>query len=42
MAISPLSEQSIALGSQPVNCPDFTNGKWMYQHQPIFGFRADY
>ena len=28
-AISPLSEQSIALGSQPVRFPDFTRGKWM-------------
>jgi len=28
-AISPLSEQSIALGSMPVKFPDFTRGKWM-------------
>jgi hypothetical protein len=42
MAISPLSEQSIVLGSQPVAFPDFTNGKWMYKHQPIFGFGAEY
>ena len=27
-AITPLSEQSIALGSQPVEIPDFTKGKW--------------
>ncbi len=27
--ITPLSEQSIALGSQPVTIPDFTNGRWM-------------
>ena len=26
--IFPLSEQSIAKGSQPVKCPDFTRGKW--------------
>jgi predicted dehydrogenase len=26
--IFPLSEISIANGSQPVKCPDFTNGKW--------------
>ncbi len=26
--IFPLSEQSIALGSAPVKCPDFTSGKW--------------
>ena len=29
MSISTLSEQSIALGSQPVYFPDFTNGKWL-------------
>jgi hypothetical protein len=29
MAVTTLSEQSIALGSAPVSCPDFTNGKWM-------------
>lgn len=29
-AISPLSEQSIALGGQSVAFPDFTKGKWMY------------
>jgi hypothetical protein len=28
-AITPLSEQSIALGSQPVEIPDFTHGKWV-------------
>jgi predicted dehydrogenase len=26
--ITPLSEQSIAQGSVPVKCPDFTGGKW--------------
>ena len=26
--IFPLSEQSIAAGSAPVKCPDFTGGKW--------------
>lgn len=26
--IIPLAEQSIAKGSAPVECPDFTNGKW--------------
>ena len=26
--IFPLSEQSIAAGSTPVKCPDFTSGKW--------------
>lgn len=29
MAITPLSEQSIATGSQPMSFPDFTKGKWM-------------
>ncbi len=36
MAISPLSERSIATGSRPVSFPDFTNGNWMY-NKPIFG-----
>ncbi|MEM8906723.1 MAG: Gfo/Idh/MocA family oxidoreductase [Bacteroidota bacterium] len=29
MALTPLSEQSIALGSQPLAIPDFTRGRWM-------------
>ena len=29
MAITCLSEKSIALGSMPVAFPDFTNGKWI-------------
>ncbi|NNF35353.1 MAG: Gfo/Idh/MocA family oxidoreductase [Saprospiraceae bacterium] len=29
MAITPLSEQSIAMGSAPVYFPDFTDGKWI-------------
>ncbi|MDO4387478.1 MAG: Gfo/Idh/MocA family oxidoreductase [Eubacteriales bacterium] len=29
MAITPLSEQSIALGSAPVEIPDFTSGRWL-------------
>jgi hypothetical protein len=29
MAITALSEQSIATGSQPIPFPDFTKGKWM-------------
>ncbi len=29
MAVTTLSEESIALGSMPVAFPDFTNGKWM-------------
>jgi len=28
-AITPLSEKSIALGSQPVDIPDFTAGRWL-------------
>lgn len=28
MCITALSEESIALGSQPVSIPDFTNGRW--------------
>ena len=28
MAITPLTEKSISLGSMPVEIPDFTNGKW--------------
>lgn len=27
--ISPLSEESVSQGGQPVNFPDFTDGKWM-------------
>jgi hypothetical protein len=29
MSITVLSEQSIAMGSQPVAIPDFTNGRWI-------------
>ena len=29
MAITTLSEDSIAMGSHPVACPDFTSGMWM-------------
>jgi hypothetical protein len=29
MAVTCLSEQSIAIGSAPVPFPDFTNGKWV-------------
>jgi predicted dehydrogenase len=34
-AISPLSEQSIAQGSAPIQIPDFTRGKWK-KRQPVF------
>lgn len=30
-AITPLSEQSISLGNQTVDFPDFTSGQWMYR-----------
>ncbi len=35
-AISPLSEESIAKGSKPIDIPDFTRGKWK-TNKPIFG-----
>ncbi len=35
MAITPLSEQSVATGSQPMPFPDFTKGKWM-KRKPVF------
>ena len=34
-AISPLSEQSIELGNETVEFPDFTGGRWMYR-KPVF------
>ena len=37
--IIPLSEQSIANGSVPVECPDFTRGKWKTK-KPAFGVKA--
>jgi predicted dehydrogenase len=40
-AISPLSEQSIALGNETVEFPDFTGGQWMYR-KPIFAFNDEY
>jgi hypothetical protein len=33
--IVPLSEQSIAAGSAPIKCPDFTRGKWRTR-EPAF------
>jgi predicted dehydrogenase len=33
--ITPLSEMSIAKGSAPVGCPDFTRGKWK-SRKPVF------
>ena len=39
--ICPLSEKSIKKGSQPVQFPDFTRGKWK-TNQPIFGLNSEY
>lgn len=41
MAITCLSEQSIAEGSEPVQIPDFTRGKWMTR-KPIFALDNTY
>ena len=41
MAITPLSEQSIASGSQPMPFPDFTKGKWM-KTKNEFALNDDY
>lgn len=35
MAITALSEQSLATGSQVQNFPDFTRGKWIYEKEVI-------
>lgn len=34
-AITPLSEQSIEMGNETVEFPDFSGGKWMYR-KPVF------
>lgn len=36
LAITPLSEKSIAMGSAPMPFPDFTNGRWISK-KPDFG-----
>jgi predicted dehydrogenase len=41
LAITTLSEQSIAMGSEPVKFPDFTGGRWV-TNKPIFGLTEDY
>lgn len=41
IAVTPLTEKSIALGSAPVEFPDFTNGKWL-ENKPIFGLTDEY
>jgi len=40
-AITPLSEQSIELGNETVEFPDFTGGKWMYR-KPVFALNNEY
>jgi len=41
ISVTPLSERSIALGSAPVEFPDFTTGKWM-TNKRIFGLTDQY
>ena len=42
MAVTALSEQSVALGSAPLCIPDFTNGKWLtYKHQKPTRYSLD-
>jgi Oxidoreductase family, NAD-binding Rossmann fold len=40
-AITPLSEQSIELGNETIEFPDFTGGQWMYR-QPVFALNDEY
>lgn len=40
-AITPLSEQSIAMGFETVEFPDFTNGQWMYR-KPVFALNDEF
>jgi hypothetical protein len=40
-AITPLSEQSVELGSETVEFPDFTAGQWMYR-KPVFALNDEY
>ncbi len=40
-AITPLSEQSIELGNETVEFPDFTGGQWMYR-KPVFALNNDF
>jgi hypothetical protein len=37
--IIPLSEESIAKGSMPVSCPDFTQGQWKIR-KPYFAMES--
>ena len=40
-AITPLSEQSIELGNETIDFPDFSGGKWMTR-EPVFALNDDY
>lgn len=40
-AITPLSENSIELGNETVDFPDFTSGQWMFR-KPVFALNDDY
>lgn len=40
-AITPLSEQSIALGNKPMEFPDFTRGQWI-KRKPVFALDDSY
>lgn len=40
-AITPLSEQSIEMGNETIDFPDFTSGSWM-QRKPVFALNDDY
>jgi len=40
-SIAPLSEMSIAHGSEPVDIPDFTRGMWM-KRNPKFALGDEY
>jgi hypothetical protein len=40
-AITPLSEQSIELGNETVEFPDFTSGQWMYR-KPVFALNNEF
>ena len=40
-AITPLSEQSVALGNETVEFPDFTSGQWMYR-KPVFALNDEF
>ncbi len=40
-AVTPLSEQSIEMGNETVEFPDFTGGQWMYR-KPVFAVSDEY